>query len=852
MTIKRIIGIDFGNTDTVVAYRDHVDNIASENIHYLHGIDSLQRTIPSRVMMKGQQVWCGEDATDENALGNLKTMLGDPQKQSTAKVAITEFFKYLYRLYEEQTQDDGKVPDIIQTVIAIPEASECEAGQFLIHAAAEAGFPEVMAFDAAMLILGGYLIRDFDRLQEQANQHEDGSLWFLMIDSGGDKTDVALQHYLPQGEGKLQKFILKPQEVKNHFFGGSQIDSAIVALVTDQIKSATGNPVNITAFQKGYGQELENWKREEFCPRLSERWSISSCPVLEKYAKKMDIDRLKFGELDRHSFQRAVYFFGQNFVNLINECLIHAVESVPEFSSADKIDFAILTGGNSNWYLLKDMLTSFLPDFGVIHLNQFKTDYARVLRQDNPKMAIADGATLLTFFPTVMLKEIVTVDASVKRLIRISGNAEADEKNLKEYIVENPLDVEALNQLGCLLTSAKRYSEAEGYFVQAQQVDPQIIATYVNLGNLFCYQNRWGDAEATYKNGLTNNKKNGELSFHLAEVLLAMNQNEKAVKAFQQAVNAGYDAKSLYLDWARAWQNLKKVDEAISVLQQGIENAPDTVENYLELAKVFLAEKQYASAEGILNQSLGRNPEDEHTLTLFGEVYEINGKVKGAIQVYEKALLIVPESSLVLAALGRLYLTEGNFRQSEKLTCAALKIQPSADLDYQLCTLYKVSGRKEQAAIQLQEAMRKYPQEARFVVFHAELLEDEEKFDEAVKDYRHALQIDDCNLTALSRLGNLLDDLGQSAEAIECFRKLIEIDSTNATAYKNLGYLLECQKDFAAAEDAYWKAIQYDPEDLSSYHYLGEMLNSQGRHDEAEAVLKVVRRKEDLKIELSK
>jgi len=30
-----------------------------------------------------------------------------------------------------------------------------------------------------------------------------------MIDSGGDKTDVALQHYLPQGEGKLQKFILK-------------------------------------------------------------------------------------------------------------------------------------------------------------------------------------------------------------------------------------------------------------------------------------------------------------------------------------------------------------------------------------------------------------------------------------------------------------------------------------------------------------------------------------------------------------------------------------------------------------------------------------------------------------------
>jgi len=168
MTIKRIIGIDFGNTDTVVAYRDHVDNIASENIHYLHGIDSLQRTIPSRVMMKGQQVWCGEDATDENALGNLKTMLGDPQKQSTAKVAITEFFKYLYRLYEEQTQDDGKVPDIIQTVIAIPEASECEAGQFLIHAAAEAGFPEVMAFDAAMLILGGYLIRDFDRLQEQA------------------------------------------------------------------------------------------------------------------------------------------------------------------------------------------------------------------------------------------------------------------------------------------------------------------------------------------------------------------------------------------------------------------------------------------------------------------------------------------------------------------------------------------------------------------------------------------------------------------------------------------------------------------------------------------------------------
>jgi tetratricopeptide (TPR) repeat protein len=852
MTIKRIIGIDFGNTDTVVAYRDHVDNNASENIHYLHGTNSLQRTIPSRVMMKGQQVWCGEEATDENALSSLKTMLGDAQTQSMAKLAIIEFFKYLYRLYEEQTRDDGKEPDIIQTVIAIPDASECEAGQFLIHAAAEAGFPQVMAFDEAMLIVGGYLIRDLDRLQERTAPRKDGSLWFLMIDSGRNKTDVVLQHYLPQEEGKLQKFILKPQELKNHFFGGSQIDSAIVALVTDQIKSATGNPVNITAFQNEYGQEIENWKREQFCPRLSERWFISSCPVLEKYAKKMGIDRLKFGKLDRYSFQRAVYFFGQNFVNLINECLIHAVESVPEFSSADNIDFAILTGGNSNWYLLKDMLTSFLPDFGVIHLKQFQTNYERILTQDDPKMSVVNGATLLSFFSTGMLKEIVTVDASAKRVIRITGNAEMDEKNLEEYVVENPQDVEALNHLGCLLTSAKRYSEAEGYFVQAQQADPQIIATYVNLGNLFCYQNRWGDAEATYKNGLTNCKKNGELSFHLAEVLLVMNQNEKAVKAFQQTASAGYDTKSLYLHWAQAWQNLKKVDEAISVLQRGIENAPDTVENYLELAKIFLAEKQYASAEDILNQALGKHPEDERTSTLLGEVYEVNGKVENAIQVYEKTLLIAPESPIVLAALGRLYLAQGNFEESERLTCAALKIEPGADLDYQLCTLYKVSGRKEQAAIQLQEAMRKYPQEARFVVFHAELLEDEKKFDEAVKDYRHALQIDERNLTALSRLGNLLDDLGQSAEAIECFRKLIEIDPTNATAYKNLGYLLECQKDFAAAEDAYWKAIQYDPEDLSSYHYLGEMLNSQGRHDEAEAVLKVVRRKEDLKIELSK
>jgi tetratricopeptide (TPR) repeat protein len=853
MTIERIIGIDFGNTDTVVAYRDSIDGIASESIHYLQEAKSKQRMIPSRVMMKDQKVWCGGDATDENTLSGLKAMLVDLETQPSAKFAIVEFFKYLYRLYTEQSQSVGKSPDKEQTILAVPDEWDHETSQFLVDAVREAGFPAVSILNESIAVLGGWLVRQGSHLLELATPHADGSLWFLLIDSGGLKTDVTLHHYLPQENGRVEQFVLHPQEVKNHFFGGDQIDAALVGFLTDQIKSMTGNAVNTAAFQKEYGREIESWKRKDLCPRLNERWSVSNCPVLEEYAQKTGIAHLKFLGLDRRSFRQALYYFGQSFIHLINECLDHAVDSVQGFPSTDLIDFVILSGGNSQWYLLRDILTAYMPDFGVVHLKQFQASYARILAEDEPKLAVVDGATLLTAFPAGMLDEIRVVAGSPqKRTLRITGNPENDEQNLREIIAETPQDVEALNQLGSLLAAAKRYAEAESSFKQAQQANPQVVATYVNLGNLLCSQNHFNKAEAVYRDGLSHNKKNGELSFHLAEVLLALNRNEKAVKAFQQAVNAGYCADSLYLDWAKAWRNLKNTNEAVSVLQQGIERIPTNIESYLELADLFLAEKQNTGAESILSQALEVAPEDERVLTLLGTVHEVNGKTEEAILTYEKVLRIAPENSRVQAALGRLYLTQGSFAQSEKFIRAALKIHPTADLAYELCTLFKASGRKEQMVDHLKEAVEQYPQDARFVVLHAELLEEKKQYDEAVQEYQCALQIDARNLSALNRLGNLLDDLGQSTEAIECFRQSIQIDPTNATAYKNLAYLLECQEEFAEAEDTYWKAIQYDPEDLSSYHYLGEMLETQGRHDEAEAVFKVARRKEDLKIELAK
>ena len=87
------------------------------------------------------------------------------------------------------------------------------------------------------------------------------------------------------------------------------------------------------------------------------------------------------------------------------------------------------------------------------------------------------------------------------------------------------------------------------------------------------------------------------------------------------------------------------------------------------------------------------------------------------------------------------------------------------------------------------------------------------RFDEAIVEFRHALNVDDRNASARYNLATALFDKGQLAESFVEAERVLELTSTNADAYHLMGKLLALQGRMKEALGHLEAAIQLRPDD---------------------------------------
>jgi tetratricopeptide (TPR) repeat protein len=81
--------------------------------------------------------------------------------------------------------------------------------------------------------------------------------------------------------------------------------------------------------------------------------------------------------------------------------------------------------------------------------------------------------------------------------------------------------------------------------------------------------------------------------------------------------------------------------------------------------------------------------------------------------------------------------------------------------------------------------------------------------------------------------GGALYSLGKYDEAIKCYDKAIEIDPDNPVVWNNKGLALNSLGKYDEAITSYDKAIEIDPDDADTWNNKGLALNSLGKYDEA-------------------
>jgi tetratricopeptide (TPR) repeat protein len=112
-------------------------------------------------------------------------------------------------------------------------------------------------------------------------------------------------------------------------------------------------------------------------------------------------------------------------------------------------------------------------------------------------------------------------------------------------------------------------------------------------------------------------------------------------------------------------------------------------------------------------------------------------------------------------------------------------------------------------------------------------LHDRGHAEEAIENYRQAIQLNPNNPEALNDLGNALAAQGRLDEAIENYRKAIQLNPDYRDALNDLGNALAAQGRFDEAIKNYYKVIQLNPDFSTALNNLGHALTAQGRLDEA-------------------
>jgi Flp pilus assembly protein TadD len=96
-----------------------------------------------------------------------------------------------------------------------------------------------------------------------------------------------------------------------------------------------------------------------------------------------------------------------------------------------------------------------------------------------------------------------------------------------------------------------------------------------------------------------------------------------------------------------------------------------------------------------------------------------------------------------------------------------------------------------------------------------------------------AARLDASNADALTNYGNALLATGRTEEAFDHYRRALDVDSAHAGANYNLGLALHRQGKLAEAIEHYRLTLRSDPDHLQAHNNLGLALQSLGRLDEA-------------------
>jgi tetratricopeptide (TPR) repeat protein len=265
----------------------------------------------------------------------------------------------------------------------------------------------------------------------------------------------------------------------------------------------------------------------------------------------------------------------------------------------------------------------------------------------------------------------------------------------------------------------RKYAEAENAYKQAQALKPNDWRAAYGLGNIYTDQQRWEEAEVSYRKAITTNQ-NADTFIALSYVLIQPRSSGNSAKRLSEADQFARRAIQLQANNAIAYDRLGEALVARALLNAEAEQSyrkaveldpqfavayvhlarlmkktnrgPEAQENFVRavglakeapqfvlIAEAMQSEQMYSESEPILNRALELDRRNPSANFLMAKLHIYMRRFPEAEGFLKTAIEVSPRSFSPHYVLGSLYLRMDRPEDAEKAITRAAEVAPPND-----------------------------------------------------------------------------------------------------------------------------------------------------------------------------
>ena len=348
-----------------------------------------------------------------------------------------------------------------------------------------------------------------------------------------------------------------------------------------------------------------------------------------------------------------------------------------------------------------------------------------------------------------------------------------------ELLPVPPPDISRLDPAARAVLGERR-AELDATILRGQAGAQVLSAAYGDMGMLYHAYQLLETAEPCYRNAQLLAPESFRWPYYLGHLYGAKNAVERAIRSFERA----------------------------------LEIDPDHLPARVEIGRWQLERNLLDEAQHSFGRALGQDEFCAAAMVGLGRIAASRGQYEEAVDLFEAALEIGPEASSIHYHLGMAYRDLGMTEQAEE----------------------HLSQRGVVKAAVQDPLMR----ELRFLVVGARPYTDRGiiaahagRYDEAVREFRRAVEMEPGNPTHLLHLAMALRELGDTPEVVRVYREVLRLSPKHERAHLALAELLANQGDDREAGRHFRQALESNPNLRTATLGLAKTLQRLDQHGEA-------------------